>query len=71
MEREVGGGVSVLYKAVGMGDTAVAADMLYVLRDDGCDISTRVALDFVICFKEVAKEDAKLSLFMGFLYSVG
>ena len=75
--RDLEAGIVFMSRAVSMGDTAAAADLVHILRafstenSQGGKIPTRVG-DYVIeCLQIAAREEPSMGLFLGYLYSLG
>lgn len=79
LERDMAAGVSHICKAISMGDTAAAADLLHLIQvhavgeiaNGQTEVSSALLEEGVKCLKDAAKEEASLSLFLGYLYSLG
>lgn len=74
MER----GIRFICKAVALGDTAAAADLLHLLlsnptRIDGhiWEMTPQLVWHSVQCLKEAVREEPSMRLFVGYLYSLG
>lgn len=79
LERDMDAGLEHICKALTMGDTTAAADLLHLLQSEGIPGQT-CGMDFisqgtvqrcVAVLKEAAHEEPSLSLFLGYLFSVG
>ncbi|CDF40515.1 unnamed protein product [Chondrus crispus] len=74
MER----GIRFICKAVALGDTAAAADLMHLLlsnptRIDGhiWEMTPQLVWHSVQCLKEAVREEPSMRLFVGYLYSLG
>lgn len=86
LEQDMEAGLAHICKAIAMGDTAAAADLLHLLQmcvlgnstgeqqhggHGGNVISKDIVMDCLKCLKDSAKHEPSLSLFLGYLYSQG
>lgn len=74
LKRDVVTGVRLMCKSIAMGDTAAATGLLHLLQTKShCrDLLPDVLVkDSVKCLQDAAKAEPSLSLFVGYLYSLG
>lgn len=74
LKRDVVTGVRLMCKSIAMGDTAAATGLLYLLQTKShCrDLLSDVLIkDSVKCLQDAAKAEPALSLFVGYLFSLG
>lgn len=78
IERDMETGIGFICKAVSVGDTAAAADLLHLLRsnptrvgDHIWELTPQLVWHSVQCLKEAVREEPSMRLFLGHLYSLG
>lgn len=78
IEQNMDTGIDFICKAVSVGDTAAAADLLHLLLSNPTRVGEQVwemtpqlVWHCVQCLKEAVREEPSMRLFLGYLYSLG